>query len=323
MDTFFKNLTDAIKNHNQIVLMAHKNIDLDAFGSCLCFYKIVETFHKKCSIILNKEVNDSVKKTLRKIKENHQEFEYISENQALKLKSKNTLLIILDTHKEELVESPLLLSSIEDKIIIDHHIKSKNYIKDTLITYINSAISSTAEILVSYLKYLNKTVDSLTATIMLAGMEIDTNSFNLKTTPSTYEAAAFLSEIGADNLVKKELLQENKEEYLKRQDLIKNAYMLTKNMAICILDANIYKKEELARIATELLQFEDVEAGFAIGKLSNSIIGISAKSLGNLDVEAIMKQFGGGGHMNNAAAQIENTTISEVKNKLKDLVNQE
>lgn len=323
MDTFFKNLTEAIKNHDEIILMAHKNIDLDAFGSCLCLYKIVESFHKKCFIILNKEVNDSVKKTLQKITENNQEIQYITEPKALKQINEKTLLIVLDTHKEELVESPILLDKIENKIVIDHHIKSKNYIKNTMITYINSTISSTVEILVSYLKYLNKTVDFLTATIMLAGIEIDTNSFNIKTTSSTYETASFLSNLGADNLIKRELLQENKDEYLKRQDLLKDAFMLNENMALCILDDDIYSKEELARIATELLQFEDVEAGFSIGKIDNSIIGVSAKSMGNIDVENIMKQLGGGGHMNNAAAQIENKTISEIKKQLKNIINEE
>lgn len=323
METFFKNLTNTIKNHDEIFMMAHKNIDLDAFGSCLAFYQIAFSFNKECYIVLNENVNESIEKTLAKLVENHIPIQYVTEKQALHTKCNNPLLVILDTHKKSLVESEALLDKISDQVVIDHHIKSQDYIKNTLITYINSNISSTVEILVAYLKYLNKTVNSLIATIMLAGIEIDTNSFSLKTTPSTYESASFLSKLGADNLIKTELLQENKENYLKRQDLLKEAFMINDNMALCILDNAIYSKEELARVATELLQFEDVAAGFSIGKLSSKTIGISAKSLGDVNVESIMEALGGGGHINNAACQLENETISSVKKQLIHLVNKE
>lgn len=309
MEQLFKSLTEAIKSHEEIILMAHKNIDLDALGSLLCLYEITNSFNKPTYLIINKHVNKSVSKALSKL-------ENINFKHDDSLLKEDSLLIIVDTHKEELIELPKLLKKIKDIVVIDHHIKDSNYIKNTIFSYINSNLSSTVEIMLNYARYLNREINKITATIMLAGLEIDTNNFNIKTTDKTYETAALLVKMGADNLLKKELLKENKEEYLKRQKLIETAFMITDNMALCLFDDLKYNKEDLAIVAADLLQFDDVEVGFSIGKLKNNNIGISAKSLGNIDVETIMKKLGGGGHYNNAATEIKNITIAEAKERL-------
>lgn len=313
MEKLFKSLTEAIKNHEEIILMAHRNIDLDALGSLLCFYEITTSFKKETYIVMNKEVNNSVSKALTKLKNIN--FKYDIEN----LKE-NSLLIIVDTHKKELVEEPLLLTKIKDVVVIDHHIKDTNYIKNAIFSYINANLSSTAEIMLQYAKYLNHQISSITATIMLAGLEIDTNSYSLKTTEKTYETAALLLKSGADNLLKQKLLKENKDEYLKRQKILENAYMVTEKIALCIFDTEKNQKEEISLTAADLLQFDNVEVGFAIGKLKNGNIGISAKSLGNFDVKVIMNKLGGGGHMNNAATEMQDVTIEEAKEQLLKII---
>ena len=172
----------------------------------------------------------------------------------------------------------------------------------------------------NYLKYLNKKVSPLIATIMLSGIEIDTNSFNVKTTAETYEAAAFLAKMGADNVIKQELLKESKDEFVRRQEFVRDSFMINRNMAMCILDDNIYDKEDLATIAEELLQFDEVEASFSIGKLSKTTIGVSARSIGKINVEEIMTQLGGGGHITEAAAQIKKSSIDKVKKAIIEIV---
>ena len=309
MQKLFKSLTEAIKNHEEIILMAHRNIDLDALGSLLCLYEITTTFDKKTYLIINKEVNKSVSKALTKLKNIN--FKYDIDN----LKQ-DSLLIVADTHKEELVEQPELLTKIKDIVVIDHHIKDSNYIKNTIFSYINANLSSAAEILLHYSRYLNHQISSITSTIMLAGIEIDTNSYSIKTTDKTYESAALLLKSGADNLLKQELLKEDKKEYLKRQKILEKSYMINEKVALCIFDNEKSKKEEIAQTAASLLQFDNVEVGFAIGKLKNGNIGVSAKSLGNYDVKSIMKKLGGGGHLNNAATEMKNTNIEEVKEQL-------
>lgn len=314
MEEIFNSLTQLIKDHNNILIMTHKNPDFDGMGSALGLQQVINSFKKESFICINNsEKNNSLKKSYDLIKENDLYFNTVKKSNVEKLIDENTLLIVLDTHKQEMTEIPELVDKVKNIVIIDHHIKNKDYIKDAKISYINAGLSSTVEFMANYIKYLNKQIDPLFATFMLVGLEIDTNNFRLKTTDKTYEAASFLIKLGADNILKQELLQENKESYIRRQKLIEKSYMVNKKMTICVLDSKIYENKDLASIAEELLQFENVEASFAIGKISKDIVGISARSIGKINVEEIMAKLGGGGHYTEAATQIKDKSIKEVE----------
>ncbi len=322
MESIFHKITKQIEKHSNVIIMAHKNIDLDAFGSALCLYKIIQSMDIPCGIFMsNEELDATINIAKKKLEERSIIVDYYDRSNYKHYVTPETLLVIVDTHKKTMVEYPEILSEVNDVVVIDHHIKSTEAVENAKVFYINSSLSSTNEWMVNYLKYLNKTVSPLVATIMLAGIEIDTNGFNLKTTDKTYEAAAFLTKLGADHIQKQELLKENKESYLKRQDFVKTSFMINANMAMCLLDNEIHKKADLAMIAEELLKFENVEASFAIGKLSEEVIGVSARSVGNINVEKIMNAIGGGGHKTDAAAQLEHITIQEVKTKIEEIVN--
>lgn len=170
------------------------------------------------------------------------------------------------------------------------------------------------------MRYLNRVVHPIIATFLQVGLEIDTNNFKLKTTDKTYETAAFLTRIGADNVLKQELLQESLETYVMRSKLIEKSFMINENMALCLADNKTYRKQDLALIAENLLQFENVEASFVIGKLDDDTVGISARSIGTIDVEKIMSKLGGGGHINEAATQIKDKTIVETEKLLKEVI---
>ncbi len=321
MNDIFKNLTKIIKENNEIIFMTHRNMDLDGFGAALCMNEIVKSFGKKSYIFINDTKNHkSVEKAFVRLKEGNININYINRDNYRKLLKKDPLLIILDIHKPDIVEYPKLLEQVNKIVVIDHHIKGKDYIKNTKLSYISANFSSTNEMVANYLKYLNKKVSPLIATIMLSGIEIDTNSFNVKTTAETYEAAAFLAKMGADNVIKQELLKESKDEFVRRQEFVRDSFMINRNMAMCILDDNIYDKEDLATIAEELLQFDEVEASFSIGKLSKTTIGVSARSIGKINVEEIMTQLGGGGHITEAAAQIKKSSIDKVKKAIIEIV---
>ena len=120
-----------------------------------------------------------------------------------------------------------------------------------------------------------------------------------------------LTAMGADSILKQALLKEDKDSYLRRSNFVKHSYMINENMAMCTLDDEIYSTKDLAEIAEQLLQFDDVEASFSIGKIKEDMVGISARSLGNVDVEIIMEALGGGGHLTDAATQLPNITIKE------------
>ena len=268
MESIFHKITKQIEKHSNVIIMAHKNIDLDAFGSALCLYKIIQSMDIPCGIFMsNEELDATINIAKKKLEERSIIVDYYDRSNYKHYVTPETLLVIVDTHKKTMVEYPEILSEVDDVVVIDHHIKSTEAVENAKVFYINSSLSSTNEWMVNYLKYLKKTVSPLVATIMLAGIEIDTNGFNLKTTDKTYEAAAFLTKLGADHIQKQELLKENKESYLKRQDFVKTSFMINANMAMCLLDNEIHKKADLAMIAEELLKFENVEASFAIGKL--------------------------------------------------------
>ncbi len=324
MEEIFNSLTQLIKEHNSILIMTHRNPDFDGMGSALGLQQIINSFKKESYICINNsEKNSSLKKSYDLIKENNLYFNTVKKTNVEKLINDDTLLIILDTHKKEMTEIPELVDKVKNIIVIDHHIKSKDHINDINLSYINSGLSSTVEFMANYIKYLNKQIDPLFATIMLVGLEIDTNNFRLKTTDKTYEAAAFLSKLGADNILKQELLQENKEIYIKRQKLVEKSFMINQNMTLCILDNKIYENKDLAAIAEELLQFENVEASFVIGNISKNIVGISARSIGKINVEEIMAKLGGGGHYTEAATQIKEKTIKEVQELLLNVLKEE
>ena len=324
MEEIFNSLTQLIKDHNNILIMTHKNPDFDGMGSALGLQQVINSFKKESYICINNsELNNSLKKSYNLIKENNLYFNYVKKSNVDELIDENTLLIILDTHKKEMTEMPELIDKVNNVVVIDHHIKNKDYIKDYKLSYINESLSSTVEFMANYIKYLNKKIDSLFATFMLVGLEIDTNNFRLKTTDKTYEAAAYLIQLGADNILKQELLQENKDSYVKRQKLIEKSFMINKNMTLCVLDSKIYENKDLASIAEELLQFENVEASFVIGKIAKDVIGISARSIGKINVEEIMAKLGGGGHYTEAATQIKDKSLIEVERMLLDTLKED
>ena len=310
MKTFFEKFGEVINNYNKFIIMTHKNPDLDAYGSSLGLYELLKQLDKDVYIFLNK--NESCYSSVKDAIDMVDDINYINESNYLDVVDGKTLLIILDTHIKERIYYKEILNHISDIVIIDHHLKSKDRINNAIILYINPLASSMAEIILYYSLWLNKKISSIASTIMLTGIETDTDGYRLKTTDKTFEAASVLMKYGADNITKHELLKESKEKYLERADYIKSSFMINNKTAICILDNKIVKNEDLSSIAEEMLKFENVFISFAIGKIDENRLGISARSIGDYDVCSVMKLFGGGGHYNNAAAQIEDANIKKI-----------
>lgn len=309
MNNFFKKLDKEIKQHKNIIIMGHVNPDLDCIGSSLGLYKAIE---KNVYIFRTREkLNESMKKAFKALEE--EDINFIDKTNYKEYLEK-PLLIITDLHRRSLLEYEEILNEIEDVVIVDHHLIGKDKVEAKL-EYIDSKASSATEIAVQYLRYKEKEVNSVIATIMLAGIEIDTNGYNMKTTEKTFRTAAYLMYMGADNILKQNILKISKEEYIKRTKQIEKAYLIN-NMMICKLHKKNYNPSYLATMSEDLLRFDKVEASFTIGKLSNNRIGISARSLGNINVETYMNRLGGGGHLTDAACQLENKTIKEAEKLL-------
>lgn len=319
MDDTFLALTNIIQEYDYFIIMSHANVDLDGLSSALCMSSIIDYFHKKNSLFFyNNSKNTSINKAIDRLKEADYPLNFITDIKGIN--SDKTLLIILDTHRQILLEDQNLLSSVTNVVIIDHHIKMPDYIKKTLLSYINVNASSVVEIMTMYLKYLNLKVKPILATIMLAGLEIDTNSYTVKTTEKTYISAYLLSKMGADNIIKQELMQENKDTVLKRVELLKNSYLYNNKYSICVIENQTIGREELAMLSELQLRFEHVQASFTIGMIDAQTIGISARSLGYVNVEKVMKLMGGGGHVTDAAAQIVNEDLLVVVKELEKIL---
>ena len=320
MEHLFQKLNEIINEYDSFIIMGHKDPDLDSLGSSLGLCEIIESFGKKAYVFLNDKhlemYNNNIRQTFEKMEK---DVVCVNERSYKKISGK-TLVIITDTHIEERLEYPKLIKEF-DVVVLDHHIKNKKYIKDTIFTYMDSNLSSMSELITYYAEYVNIDLDNVIASVLLAGIEIDTNGFNLKTTSRTYEAASTLMEMGADSILKQELLKESKEDYLKRATHIGGSFMVTDNIAMCVINKTVTTKD-LAEIAEELLNFEDVEASFVIGKLEESI-GVSARSLGEIDVSEPMKKMGGGGHSSNAATQIKDKTLKEIKQEIINIIGKE
>ena len=318
MEHLFQKLNEIINQYDNFIIMGHKDPDLDSLGSSLGLCEIIQSFGKKAYVFLNdknlEKYNNNIRQTFEKM---GKDILCVNERSYKKIIGK-TLLIITDTHIEERLEYSNLVKEY-DVVVLDHHIQNKKYIKDTIFTYMDSNLSSMSELITYYAEYVNIDLDNVIATVLLAGIEIDTNGFNLKTTSKTYEAASTLMEMGADSILKQELLKESKEDYLKRATHIGGSFMITDNIAMCVINKTLTTKD-LAEIAKELLNFEDVEASFVIGKLEDEYIGVSARSLGEIDVSEPMKKMGGGGHSSNAATQIKDKSLKEVKQEIIDII---
>ena len=321
MRELFENLNENIKKHDEVIIMTHSRPDLDGMGSALALYKIIESMDRKCYIVSPlKKLYRSLDKAMKLLDDNGINFEFKDEKEIINSKHVKPLLIILDTQKPELVESDKVLDLINDKIVIDHHIGSLDTINDTIYKYSDANKSSIVEVISEYLNYLEVNIEPLIMTVLLAGMVVDTSSFNIKTTARTFEMAAYLARNGADFVILQDILKEPREEMVERYQFISNSEEIVSDILMCRMDDNIHGNVDIALLAKELLKFEDIKASFAIGRLSHRIVGVSARSMGDVNVGEIMEKLGGGGHLTDAAAQIKDKSIDEVAEELKKII---
>ncbi len=301
-------LARLIDEADRIMIMGHKNPDIDAFGSALGMYRVCAMQGHGASIVLN-EPNES----LQEIYKNVQEMDYyniINRERALELADGNTLLIVLDTHRPGYVECPELLEKTDKIAVIDHHRMAVDAIRDPVVSYIESYASSTAELVTEILEYTGqrKQVDKLEAEALLAGMTVDTNRFAVKTGVRTFEAAAWLRRAGADTTVVKKFFQLNISDFRARAKAIANAEITGDGIAMSVLEGFNEEAQIInSQVADELLNVRGMRASFVAGRDGTGQTVVSARSLGDINVQVIMEKFGGGGHLTTAGAQVEDS----------------
>lgn len=312
-------ITRAVSEADRVYIMGHRFSDLDCVGAAVGLQPVIENVLKKhCRIVINR--GSSMAKRLISLAEQSGTKMFITPDEALKNISYRTLIIVVDTHIRDMVESPELLSKCSHVVVIDHHRKMVNYIDDAVIFYHEPTASSASEMVAELITYIGDAkLSKLQAEALLSGIMLDTKNFVVRTGVRTFEAAAFLRKHGADTVETKELFAGPLENYKQKYKLVNNADIY-RDCAISIADGECDNIRIVAsQAADELLSVENVVASFVVFE-SNGGINISARSYGKLNVQLVMENLGGGGHQNMAAAQLKGLSPQECKRKLIDAI---
>ena len=319
-----KKINKVVNKAKTVFLMAHKDLDLDALGSSIGMYMLLKRRKKKCYIIIYDKTHEpGVEKILRELDGVIEIVKSENIDEYVNPTASKNLLVILDTNKSELVQSPELLKKFENKLIIDHHDLGKTSIKDGVMINDNK-VSSACEMVTNLIEYYDVEVDSYYATILLAGIVLDTNNYTLNTTAETFYTSYYLTSLGASAKKVQYLLKQDIEEYTERQKLMAAIETLPGNVAFTKATQNtIYRREDLAKVAETLLFFNNIEASFVVGRIGKNTIGVSARSLGSYDISKILVKVGGGGDTYSGAAKFEDNTVNKVAQEIKTLIKEE
>ena len=307
---------------DKVFIMGHKNIDMDCLGAAMGVYRGASLVGKKAQIIL-REPTFAIKGLYDRIKDSKEYDDlFITPEEAEKEIKKDTLLVIVDTHRRSYLEAPEILNLCEKVVIFDHHRKSTDYIEEAVLTYLEPFISSTCEMIAEILNYLSDKIklNPIEADALLAGITIDTKNFVFKAGVRTFEAAAFLRRSGADSTRVRMLFQNDMETYRARASAIQKAEVWHEDMAISEVSGSIeHATIVAAQVADELLNIKGIKASFVFTEV-DSCIYISARALGDTNVQRIMELLGGGGHLGIAGAQLKNVSMEEAQLKLKEAI---
>jgi c-di-AMP phosphodiesterase-like protein len=318
-------LRDLIQGSDKVLIMGHKMPDMDAIGASIGVRKMARMNNLEGHVVLNfDELDASVTRLMEEIKKDDELFsQFVDPETALSMLTEKSLLVIVDTHRPSMVIDERLIEKAEKVVVIDHHRRGEEFIKNTMLVYMEPYASSTAELVTELVEYQPKheKLTMLESTALLAGIVVDTKSFTLRTGSRTFEAASYLRTNGADTVLVQRLLKEDIDTYIQRSKLIETVELTSSGIAIAKGEEGInYSSVLIAQTADILLTMQGVIASFVIASRSDGKIGISARSLGELNVQLVMEELGGGGHLTNAACQLEVETIEEAVHLLKSAI---
>ena len=317
-------LEELIKENDQVLIMGHINPDIDALGSAIGMYRLATNLGKKAYIVAN--TNTMALGPVKASLDEEKEFDGVIINKEIAEEKINekTLLIIVDTHKSSYVEDPTLLEKTNQIAIIDHHRRSPDFIQKSILTFHEVYASSAAELVTELLQYTNIQVElsKIEAETLYAGIMMDTKNFTFKTGVRTFEAAAYLRKCGVDIIKVKKWFQSDLQTYNKITEIIKTTEIINETIGIAIYDKEDKEANIIcAKSADELLTIGNITASFVLGNDGEKIT-VSGRSIGDINVQLILEKMGGGGHITLAGAQIEGMTIEEVKQELKQRINE-
>lgn len=309
-------ISRVISESDRVLIMGHRFSDLDCVGAAAGLQPLVSRgFKKNCKIVINKET--TMAQSLISHIESEMKDVFITVDEAMRFMTPKTLLIVVDTHIPNVVESPELLEKSKRTVVIDHHRKMVNFIDNAIVFFHEPTSSSACEMVAELITYMGENhCSKLQAEALLSGIMLDTKNFVLRTGVRTFEAAAFLKKKGADTVETKNLFASSLDIHKEKYKIVDSAE-IKNGCAVAVTDSEDENIRLIcAQAADELLSVEGVDAGFVIFRSHDKTVNISARSYGKINVQVIMEALGGGGHQNMAATQLGKMTLREAKDIL-------
>lgn len=319
-----QNLGDIIKNSSDVIIVGHKMMDYDCFGSALGTAAIVEAFHKPCAIVMNLE--DTENTLLDNFRTNRDELsknvQFVNAEQAMKMMGQKSLVIMVDHHSVEQTQNSEIIGMAKRIAVIDHHRRTGEFKFKPVLTYIESSASSASELIVELFQYQPRKIilDKLVATYMYTGIIIDTNRFRHRSGSRTFEVASELRKFGADLAVVEDMLRDNYSDFEMKNKILASAKMYDDYYVIAAYKHEMMPRTMLSQAADEILSVREVEASFVVARVNDETIAISARSKGELNVQNVMERLGGGGHFTGAATVLRNQSFNDVIDSLVDAI---
>ncbi len=307
-------LKQLIEQSKRVIIMGHVNPDMDCFGAALGIHRLCAMCGRESYILIN-EVNDTLERIYRQAKET-QNYQFINHKKAESLTDKDTLVVLVDTHRPSYAEHGELLKMTDKIVVIDHHRRAEDSVENPTLSYIESYASSTCELISEILQYAapKKTLIKLEAEALLGGITIDTNRFAVKTGVRTFEAAAWLRRAGADTTEVKRFFQTDLDSFKVRAKAIAAAEFMENGISVSVCEGCNEEAQVInSQVADELLTIKGIKASFVAGRNVRGETVVSARSLGEINVQVIMEKLGGGGHLTTAGAQVACTPEEAIK----------
>lgn len=315
-------LAELIESSGNVIIMGHRFADLDSLGAAVGMLKAVRSMNRPGFICIDNEKN-LVQSMLERLKENgYSDRDFRSPENAMQAVNHDTLLIIVDVHVPHMLESEELYEACKNVVVIDHHRKLIGYIDDAAIFYHEPFASSASEMVTELIQYFPSQTDlgKAESEALLAGITLDTKNFVMKTGVRTFEAAAYLRRFGADTVAVRSMFASSMESYRQKAAIVARADVYLR----CAI-ADVEQEFDGVRIvasqaADDLMNIAGVDASFVLYEQGNEV-NVSARSMGRVNVQLIMESLGGGGHHTMAAAQFENETLPDIRDRVIDAIN--
>ncbi|MCI2949634.1 MULTISPECIES: DHH family phosphoesterase [Staphylococcus] len=321
-------LKDILTEGDKVIIMGHKRPDLDAIGAAIGVSRFALMNNLEAYVVLNEEdIDPTLRRVMDEIdKKPELKERFVTSDEAWDMMTSKSTIVVVDTHKPEMVLDENILNKANRKVVIDHHRRGESFISNPLLVYMEPYASSTAELVTELLEYqpTEQRLTRLESTVMYAGIIVDTRNFTLRTGSRTFDAASYLRAHGADTILTQHFLKDDIDTYINRSELIRTVEVQDNGIAIAHgSNEKIYHPVTVAQAADELLSLEGIEASYVVAKREDNLIGISARSLGSINVQLTMEALGGGGHLTNAATQLKGLSIEEAIEQLQQAITEQ